>query len=1044
VSAEEPVAVDEDTLVIPTSWRRSLHPRHGGAPVGFRLNRNAAAAVKFLLTQHENDIREIFDNQESDAEAAKAGRAYLGRAAGTTPLGAAAVAITVIGLLRYTEEDKARSFADQWIAERGLEFAVRATVELFGLAAGQHRGRRPIRRLGRLDALDASGCESIAVRVRAALAATADEEYRALVEVLREARTGILRQRVVTSFLAPTEPWVADDVAEVALPSSGSRTVETLMLATSVRDGAQLDTLARILSHHLATGAMLYSIADGVGAGALPVLLRWFDTTHLYSDASKRLASAIGVLPGDAAFQALLDRLGRKGAQSAVLDAAARFPRRALRLFAAAAGDGAIAELLSGHATRYPALAAEMLPGLPEPGAGRLRGVPERAAAAAEALPPLLVTPPWTLRRTARTPVVLPGLACTDPPACAWAPGEREAWRTQGWLRDIAAREDVAALPRLLRAGVPADVGAALAPFTSPEIATLMADWLARLKSVRAVALAWLTRHPVAAARALVPPALGRAGTARLQAEQALIVLARAGHRDTVVAAAEGHGSQAVAAIVELLDTDPLERLPARIPTVPGWADPAALPPVLLRNGAGALPAAAAGHVLTMLAMSNYSQPYAGLAVVREVCDPRSLAEFGWSLFTRWQGADMPSKDSWVFDAQAVVGDDETARRLAAVIRQWPGEGSHSRAVAGLDVLAAIGSDVALMHLHGIAGKARYRGLKERADKKIAEVAAGLGLSADQLADRLLPQFGLDADGSLRLDYGPRQFVVGFDEQLKPYVQGADGKRRKDLPKPGAKDDPTLAPAAYQRFAGLKKDVRTVSGDQIRRLEHAMIVQRRWTGADFRRYHVGHPLLWHIVRRLVWVASGADGAAVVGFRVAEDRTFANVEDETVTIAEDASVRVAHPLHLGDAVGAWAEVFADYEILQPFPQLGRETFTLTGEERAASALLRFAGRKSPTGRLLGLERRGWQREGAGDGGWQASIERTFASGLTVVVDLDPGIIIGDPTHHPEQKIKDVRFHGPDENRWRSRPSSGAVEFDPVAVSEVIRDLEEVTG
>jgi len=46
-------------------------------------------------------------------------------------------------------------------------------------------------------------------------------------------------------------------------------------------------------------------------------------------------------------------------------------------------------------------------------------------------------------------------------------------------------------------------------------------------------------------------------------------------------------------------------------------------------------------------------------------------------------------------------------RRLTPMIRAWPGESAHARAVIGLDVLAAIGSDVALMHLHGIAQKER-------------------------------------------------------------------------------------------------------------------------------------------------------------------------------------------------------------------------------------------------------------------------------------------------------------------------------------------------
>ncbi|MCQ0018518.1 DUF4132 domain-containing protein [Actinomadura madurae] len=60
----------------------------------------------------------------------------------------------------------------------------------------------------------------------------------------------------------------------------------------------------------------------------------------------------------------------------------------------------------------------------------------------------------------------------------------------------------------------------------------------------------------------------------------------------------------------------------------------------------------------------------------------------------------------------------------------------------------------------------------------------------------------------MTLDYGGRRFVVGFDEQLKPFVTDEDGKPRKSLPKPGVRDDETLAPAAYKRFADLKKEAR--------------------------------------------------------------------------------------------------------------------------------------------------------------------------------------------------------------------------------------------
>ncbi len=384
-------------------------------------------------------------------------------------------------------------------------------------------------------------------------------------------------------------------------------------------------------------------------------------------------------------------------------------------------------------------------------------------------------------------------------------------------------------------------------------------------------------------------------------------------------------------------------------------------------------------------------------------------------------------------------------RGLAPLIRAWPGEGGHQRAVTGLDVLAAIGTDVALLHLSGIANKAKFKGLKARAQDKIVEVAAGLGLSAEQLADRLVPDFGLDADGGLVLDYGPRSFVVGFDEQLKPSVADADGKRRKDLPKPGAKDDQELAQESHKRFAALKKDVRTVAGDQIARLERAMVTQRRWTGREFLDLFAAHPLLWHLARRVVWGLYDDGGALLRGFRLAEDRTAADVEDDALTVADDAVVGIAHPLHLGAAVEAWSEVFADYEVLQPFSQLGRPVFALTEQEHAATELTRFRDVTVPVGRVLSLIRRGWARGVPQDAGVEPWILKPLPGNRTVVLNLDPGIAVGAIDVLPEQTLDHLWLsRGRGGDWWPSAGSVSFAELDAVSASELLADLTELTG
>ncbi|GAA0899739.1 hypothetical protein GCM10009557_75780 [Virgisporangium ochraceum] len=434
-----------------------------------------------------------------------------------------------------------------------------------------------------------------------------------------------------------------------------------------------------------------------------------------------------------------------------------------------------------------------------------------------------------------------------------------------------------------------------------------------------------------------------------------------------------------------------------------------------------------------MLAMSRLDAPYAGVADVRAACD---AADLGWALFERWVRAGMPSRDNWVLPALGLLGDDETVRRLSPVIRSWPSGGGYPRAFVGLDVLRAIGTDVALMHLYGIAEKTRHNRVREHARTRIAEIATDRGLTLTELADRVVPDFGLDANGGLVLDFGPRSFGVGFDEQLRPYVVDGAGRRRSALPKPGAKDDPDRAPAAVKRFAGLKKDVRTVAADQIHRLERAMVDQRRWSAADFRTHLAGHPLVRHLVRRLVW---GTDTGET--FRVAEDGTFADSGDDVWALPADATVRIAHPVDLGPAGKEWAEVFADYEILQPFPQLDRETFALTAAERAAPALLRWKGRVVHTGRLLALERRGWQWGDVREGGLRPWFERALP-GSTLMIMIDPGIPVLQPMGITEQCIDEVVIRWPGGDPWSSDGPLPMGTLDDIAASELIRDLEDV--
>lgn len=526
---------------------------------------------------------------------------------------------------------------------------------------------------------------------------------------------------------------------------------------------------------------------------------------------------------------------------------------------------------------------------------------------------------------------------------------------------------------------------AILLPVGLPELAAEAAVQLLKAKRDPAhSAIDWLKLHPEAAAMGLIPNAVGKPGKARDGAEKALRFLAQEGHASVVLAVAARYGEAALQVVKEAMDANPAAQTPTKIPPLPDLVRPASLPRLVLAATGKALPASAMNVVLKTLQLSTLEAPYACLPLLKELTTSASRGALAWELFQAWLVAGAPSKEGWCFTALGHFGDDACARNITPLIRVWPGEAQHQRAVTGLDVLAMIGTDVALMNLHGIAQKLKFKGLQEKARGKIDDIARARGFTADELADRLVPDLGLDEDGSLTLDFGPRQFRVSFDESLKPLLKEGE-KVLTDLPKPKKEDDAERSKEATETWKALKKDAKVIAQQQVLRLETAMCSRRFWSEEVFRRFLAEHALVKHLVVRLAWGAYDNAGKLVCVFRLAEDGTFANADDETITLPEGAQIGVVHSLEVNSVDQAkLGQTFADYKLLQPFKQLGRETYVLSEAELEKGIISRWSGKKVATGKVLGLESRGWQRGDVEDHGHITWIAKQIHIGTDVTV------------------------------------------------------------
>ncbi|MBB5910450.1 DUF4132 domain-containing protein [Actinoalloteichus hymeniacidonis] len=544
-----------------------------------------------------------------------------------------------------------------------------------------------------------------------------------------------------------------------------------------------------------------------------------------------------------------------------------------------------------------------------------------------------------------------------------------DSWELIGHGRRLAARHGTALAEKLRRAAAeePRNAGHTLLPFCDAATATLMAHWRARRPVLRHLADTWLARHGSEAATLLIPAALGPLGRDRLHARQALWVAAQ-GCESAVIEAAGEHGTAVQQSIATLLATNPLldgapaeEAVPE--PAAAVWVDVEVLPPVLLSSGEQRLPDADVRTLLHVLQLPWLSRSSKALVEFHARCDSRSLAEFCWQLFLakfridqqegeNWEKALGCPATSWVARALGWFGDDQTARDIVELLRHHKGK---DLTTSLFTALADIGTDRAWSHL--IRSARRGRAGREHAELLLAAHTYRQSCSTAQLADQVVPRLGFSAAGTLTVDYGVRQFACGLNDGLQVVITDGAGKTLKTLPRPVQKDEPTAAAQGYQRLRELRDDLSRIAEELAQRLERELVQPTDRNSAQFRA-QLGHPILCPMWRGLVWLAIDAEGTQRA-FRVAEDGTFADVEDDEFHLDDHSTVTLAHPAQLGDDLRRWTELFGEYKVIQPIVQLGRPVHRLEPEERGAVELARYQGKNIGHGRFKDLTIRGWE-------------------------------------------------------------------------------------
>lgn len=387
---------------------------------------------------------------------------------------------------------------------------------------------------------------------------------------------------------------------------------------------------------------------------------------------------------------------------------------------------------------------------------------------------------------------------------------------------------------------------------------------------------------------------------------------------------------------------------------------------------------------------------------------PSELARYVNELFDKWMDAGAEARKRWVLYAAAIHGGPDIVKKLQHQIQEWPQHARGAIAAEAVQALALNPLPQALLIVDSIARKFKFKQVKAAAGKALEFAAAQLGLSREELADKIVPDLGFDENMERSFDYGERQFKVTITPALEIEVFDETGKKLKNMPAPGKKDDAEKAAAAYEAFKQMKKQMKTTVSSQKMRLEMALSTEREWSVEAWKNLFVKNPIMHQFAIGLIW-GLYEERRLIKSFRYMEDGSFNTEEEEEYELPQSGQIGLVHPIELSaEAREAWKQQMEDYEIIQPIEQLDRPIYHMTEEEAGMRNLERFGGcilnDLSLGGKLLGF---GWYRGTVEDAGGFYTYYREDAE-LMLGVELHfSGSFVGG--ENEDVTVYDARFY-----------------------------------
>jgi hypothetical protein len=245
---------------------------------------------------------------------------------------------------------------------------------------------------------------------------------------------------------------------------------------------------------------------------------------------------------------------------------------------------------------------------------------------------------------------------------------------------------------------------------------------------------------------------------------------------------------------------------------------------------------------------------------------------------------------------------------------------------AALQAFALMPTQEGVPRLMSLKNKIDNKTILKSIEKYIKEAAKNGGLSADNIEEISIPNYGMEEVGVLKMAFGTLSATTIFKPNGKnETIWDNNGKNQASVPAIVKTD----FAKELKQLKSTIKEVEQLLPSQRNRIENQYLAPVSWTYKDWFSLYILHPVIGILGQRLIWHFNH-NGIKCEG--IFNENHFENALGEPLVLDDTTTVQLWHPIGFAaEYVQQWRNYLIHKEIVQPFKQAFREVYVVTDAE-----------------------------------------------------------------------------------------------------------------